>query len=188
MKVERHELILAFYPNARGFAYVLFEGPHSPVDWGISDVTWRKGRIETCVRRLSGLISRYRPDVLVLRGGNSKGRASAMQVWLETVKSLAEGQGISTYALSRKEIRQAFAHLALPTRYAIAKAIASDIPMFAPLLPAARKIWNGEDRRMGLFDATALALSYLKQQVQLRTSRAGVRSIDPACLSRSAAI
>jgi hypothetical protein len=34
--------------------------------------------------------------------------------------------------------------------------------MFAPYAPPIRKIWNGEDRRMGLFDAIALALAFYK--------------------------
>ena len=45
---------------------------------------------------------------------------------------------------------------------AIAETIAKRIPMFASYVPPIRKIWNGEDRRMGLFDAAALALAFYK--------------------------
>ena len=164
MKAERDGVILAFYPNARGFAHVVFEAPLSPVDWGISDVPRRKGRLDTYVHRLSTLIGRYRPDAVVLREGSPDQGTLDARRWFHAAKALARDNGVPAHALSRKKIRQAFGHLASPTRYAIAKAIAGQIPTFAPLLPPARKIWNGEDRRMGLFDAASLALSYIKQQ------------------------
>jgi hypothetical protein len=153
---------MAFYPNARGFAHVIFEGPSCPVDWGISEIRRRKGRLDTYVRRLSALIDRYHPDVLVLRGGNWEGQLPAMQAAIDAIETLAEGKGVQTCKVSRKEIQRAFPHLGSPTRYAIAGSIAKQVPTFAPLMPPARKIWNGEDRRMGLFDAAALALTYFR--------------------------
>lgn len=167
MKAERDRVILAFYPNARGFAHVVFEGPLSPVDWGISDVPRRKGRLDTYARRLSVLIGRYRPDLVVLREGSGGGENSGTRAWVKTAKALAGSGGIPTVTLSRVKIREAFAYLEPPTRYAIAKAIAREIPIFSALLPPVRKIWNGEDRRMGLFDAASLALSYMQQDHQV---------------------
>src|SRR5450432_1110765 len=32
---QRYELVLALYPNTRGFAFVLFQGHLSPFDWGV---------------------------------------------------------------------------------------------------------------------------------------------------------
>jgi hypothetical protein len=164
MNAEREALVMAFYPNARGFAHVVFEGPLSPVDWGISEVRRGKRRLDTYVRRLSVLIDRYNPDVLVLRGGSRERELPAKQIAIDAIETLAEGKGVQTYTVSRKEVQRAFAHLGSPTRYAIAGSIANHIPPFAPLMPPARKIWNGEDRRMGLFDAAALALAFFKNE------------------------
>lgn len=158
MTAKRCDLVMAFYPNARGFAYAVFEGPLSPVDWGMSDIP-HHGRVSACVRRLSVLTGRYRPDVLVLRKGSESGTGSANTL-IEAAEELAAWDGLPTYQLSRKNIKRAFADIGSPTRYAIAEAIAKQIPMFAPLLPPPRKIWNGEDGRMGLFDAAALALTF----------------------------
>ncbi|HTV29046.1 MAG TPA: hypothetical protein VMF32_14770 [Xanthobacteraceae bacterium] len=83
-----------------------------------------------------------------------------MQTAIDAIGTLAEGKGIQTYTVSRTEIQRAFTHLGSPTRYTIAGSIAKQIPTFAPLMPPARKIWNGEDRRRGLFDAAALALTF----------------------------
>jgi hypothetical protein len=170
MNVGRETLVMAFYPNARGFAHVVFEGPLFPVDWGISDVRRRGRRLDTYVRRLSVLIDRYHPDVLVLRGRSKERELPATQTAIDTIVTLAEGKGVQTYTVSRKEIQRAFAHLGSPTRYAIAGSIAKHIPIFAPLMPPARKIWNGEDRRMGLFDAAALAFTFLSPRAEATAS------------------
>jgi hypothetical protein len=63
---------------------------------------------------------------------------------------------------SRQQLRQSFEFLGSPTRYAIVEAIAKHIPLFEPYVPPVRKIWKTEDRRMGLFDAAALALAFYR--------------------------
>lgn len=151
------DIIVALYPHARGFAFVVLEGPFSPIDWGMSDVRVAR-RTEQCLRRLNLLIDHYRPEILVIR---DMARAESAAELFTAIKQQADGRGVRTVKVSRKQIRRVFAHLAPLSRYAIAKTIAQDMPVFAPLLPPARRIWNGEDRRMGLFDAAALAVTYL---------------------------
>ena len=158
MSHEKDGLVLTLYPNARGFAFALFEGQFSPIDWGISEVAKRGGRTAACLRRLSILIDRYRPNCLVLRDGLSSSKPT--QALLQAAEELAERKSVRGCRLSRQDIRRTFARVGSPTRYAIAKVIAGEVPAFAPLLPPPRKIWNGEDRRMGLFDAASLAFAY----------------------------
>ncbi len=159
MTSRQNDLVVAFYPHSRGFAYVVFEGPLLPVDWGMSDLS-AKEKTRRCLRRLSALLDRYRPDVLLVREV-SKGRAMRRAAKLLTaIEEEARGRGLSTTAISRRQIRETFADLGSPSRYAIVEAIGKNIPMLASYVPPRRKIWNGEDRRMGLFDAVALVLSY----------------------------
>jgi hypothetical protein len=73
---------------------------------------------------------------------------------------LAKRLGIPAVPVSRKEVRQAFSSLGRPTRHAIVGEIVRRLPMFASFQPDRRKIWNGEDRRMGLFDAAALVITF----------------------------
>ena len=156
MKGRQYELIVAFYPHARGFAYVVFEGPLSPVDWGMSDVPARQ-KAQRCLRRLSLLLDQYQPDALLIREVSNARRMRSIAALLAAIKEEARVRGLFTAAISRKQIREAFAYLGSPTRRAIVEAITKRIPMFAAYAPPIRKIWNGEDRRMGLFDAAALA-------------------------------
>ncbi len=67
MTGRQYDLVVAFYPHARGFAYVVFDGPLSPVDWGMSDLP-AKVKARRCLRRLSLLLDQYQPDALLIRG------------------------------------------------------------------------------------------------------------------------
>jgi hypothetical protein len=159
MKCRQYGLIVAFYPHARGFAYVVFERPLSPVDWGMSDVP-AKQKARRCLRRLSLLLDQYQPDALLIREVSNTHRMRSIAGLLAAIKDEASVRGLFTAAISRKQIRETFAYLGSPTRRAIAEAITKDIPIFASYAPPIRKIWNGEDRRMGLFDAVSLLLTY----------------------------
>lgn len=162
MTAHADDLVLAFYPNARGFAYVLFEGAHSPVDWGGSDIRGKR-KARTCLVRLGRIIDRYHPDILLLRDALPKSRSVEFRNLIGNAEQLANSRGVIALRVSRGEVRAAFAELGKPTRYVIAEAIANRIRIFAVLLPPTRRIWNGEDRRMGLFDAAALALTFFYQ-------------------------
>lgn len=155
MTADLAELVLAVYPNARGFAFVLFEGPGSVVDWGITEAT-ANDRDARCLQRVARLLKKYRPDVLVLR-----------QMWHGRHADLARGlaalaaeAGIPAVVVSRRQIRLAFPTLGRATRPAIVEETIRCVPMLASLAPGRRKIWNSEDRRMGLFDAAALAMTF----------------------------
>jgi hypothetical protein len=165
MKPRRYDLIMAFYPHARGLAYVIFEGPLSPVDWGMSDIAGAQ-KARRCLQRLALLLTQYRPDALVLRGVSHSAGTKQGAKLLGAMETLAEREGIYTAAVSRKQIQAAFASLGSPTRYAIVEAIAKHIRVLAPFVPPPRKIWNGEDRRMGLFDAAAMALTFYQSSGQ----------------------
>jgi hypothetical protein len=152
---------MAVYPNARGFAYVVLEGL-TLVDWGASDMTSAQ-RGQLAVLRVAAIFDRYEVDVFVLRevpfGRDSGGLARLA----EGMDELARERDIPLVTVSREQVRKAFADVVPPTRYAIAESIAQSVPALRPLLPAKRKIWTGESRRMGLFDAAALAIAFVHQ-------------------------
>jgi len=164
MRRRRYDFVMAVFPNARGIAYVVFEGPQSPVDWGMSDPRGDT-RKDTAVRYVAALLDRYAPEVLVLRdrADVQAGRGRLYKL-LEALEELAETKGVPHVQFSRQQLRQSFEFLGSPTRYAIVEAIAKNIPLFEPYVPPVRKIWKTEDRRMGLFDAIALLLTFYHDQ------------------------
>jgi hypothetical protein len=166
MNSRRHyNLVLAVYPNARGFAFGLFEGPLAPADWGVVEVRGEH-RNRECVRRIGSIFGLYQPEALVLQdmAGRATQRGRRIRELNEAIGVLAETQGIPIFAYSRAQMLSCFEYLGSPTKDRIAEVIAKHVPTFERYLPPIRKIWKSEDSRMGLFDAAALALTFYQKQ------------------------
>ena len=59
------DLLLAVVPNTRGIAFTYFEGPLSPVDWGLKE-TRGAGKNAQSLAALAELLAQLQPDVLIL--------------------------------------------------------------------------------------------------------------------------
>jgi hypothetical protein len=162
---RRYNLVLAIYPTSRGFAYALFEGALSPVDWGIARRSGKR-RNERCLRLIAALFLRYEPDLLVLQDTSSAGtlRSKRTQDLNSAISEMAERHGMPVRCYSRVRVRLAFDHLKSPSKQAIAESIAKHIPAFERYVPRPRKRHVPEDTRMNLFDAVALALTFFRSE------------------------
>jgi hypothetical protein len=169
---SRYTLVMAIYLNSRGFAFVLFEGELAPRNWGTIEARGEDKR-ERVLSRIDGLLSRYKPDVVVLQDTSQGGtdRPHRIRRLNETIAETAEGYGFPVLSFSRAEVREHFAYLGSVTKDTIAAAIAKHIPAFERFLPPPRKVWKSEDARMGIFDAAALALTFFHAHGQ----RGGIR-------------
>ena len=160
--LARRSARLSIFLNARGFAYVALEGALSPFDWGISDV-YGRDKVEKSLRVIGRIMRALSPDVLVLRGlydalfvGSRK-----LQNLVRVLEALATAANIPVYMISRKQVRQTFSFLGeQPTRSEIAVAIVKRVAVFEQYVPRPRKLWESEDRRIGLFDAVALGFAF----------------------------
>jgi hypothetical protein len=161
MKLRPKTLVLAIYLNARGFAFVVFEGPESPVDWGIKDMRGER-KNERCLAGIGHIIDRYRPGVLVLQDTSPRGtrRVHRVRRLNLAITKLAEKLAVEVSTFARREIMQAFANVEVGTKRQLAEAIANHIPEFERYLPPVRKPWMSEDSRMSLFEATALGRAF----------------------------
>jgi hypothetical protein len=158
------DLVLALHPFTRGLAFVLFEAPLSPFDWGVKDVRGKQknARMLELARKL---IERHQPDVLVLEecSGPHSRRAQEVRRLLKLIANHAVGQSLEVHTYARTSIRECFKAVGATTRYEIAQAIASQIDAFGHQLPPLRKVWMSEDVRMGLFDAASLVMTFYRQ-------------------------
>jgi hypothetical protein len=68
-----------------------------------------------------------------------------------------------TVSFSRADMRACFGQIA---KREIAEAIVREFPELEPRLPPVRKIWMSEDRRMNIFDAAALAMTFFHTKRQ----------------------
>lgn len=162
MKSEyQGDLILAIYPFSRGFAFVLFEGPESPFDWGVKEIKEKHRNIKT-LEAIKELIDRYRPEVLVIEDTHDRSsrRSSRIKKLYRMVTHLATAEYVDLCRFSKTEVKQYFASVGAVTKYEIALAIGRQIPAFGHRLPRVRKAWMSADPRQSLFDAAALGLIY----------------------------
>ncbi|MGO8735355.1 MAG: hypothetical protein ACLQVM_21465 [Terriglobia bacterium] len=158
---SEHRRVLAIDPTSRGFGFVVLEGPHRLIDWGVAHARVDKHR--RCLARVANLIAHYEPEVIVLEDGAGRGsrRSARVRQLLKEIQGLAMNRDIPTRRYSRSELRHAFAESGARTKYEIAKVIAGRFPELASRLPPFRKPWMSEDDRMNIFDALGLALTML---------------------------
>jgi len=163
MNLRPHVLVLAIYLSTRGFAFVLFESPLSPIDWAVKDIR-RARKHERSLLGIAELVDRYQPGVMVLQDTSARGttRVRRIRVLNAAIIELAENAGIETIAFSRGEVMRSFASAGVTNKRGLAEAIATHIPAFERYLPPPRKPWMSEDSRMNLFDAAALALTFFQ--------------------------
>jgi hypothetical protein len=112
--------------------------------------------------RFERLLDRYEPVAVVFEefetGLGRRGTRS--QHLCRAMIHLAAGRGADTPVYGRDAIALCFRSIGAVTRYEIAQAIAQHIDVFRKRLPPPRKIGSSEDRRQGLFDAIAVALTH----------------------------
>jgi len=156
------ELVFAVFPSARGFGYAVFEGPKSLVDWGVKGVRGRQKNLAS-LTKVRELLAFYRPDVLVLEDyeGHGSRRARRIEILFNLIAAHAEGEGMRTASFSRAEVRDSFG---LTAKREIAESIVREFPELEPRLPPVRRIWMSEDRRMNIFDAAALAITFFNSK------------------------
>lgn len=154
-------LVLSIYPFSRGFAFVLFEGPESPFDWGVKEIKQKDKNTKT-LDEIKKLIDRYRPEVLVIEDvtGKDSRRTSRIRRLYRMLVHVAMAEYVDLHRCSRTEVKACFTSVGARTKYEIAKAIATQIPGFAHRMPPLRRVWMSEDPRQSLFDAAALGLTY----------------------------
>jgi hypothetical protein len=161
MAGKRYNLILAIYPQKRGFAYIALEGWLAPVDWGVH-VTRHKDKNGRCLRRISGIFAFHMPDVLVLQDMSKRGtpRAPHIRELNDLISEQAETHGMLVRAYSRARVMDCFRYYGASTKHAIAETIVKHVPALSLYVPPARKHYMDAHARMGIFDAAALAWTF----------------------------
>lgn len=156
-----HGRVLALYATPRGFAYGLFEGPLSPIDWGVKDVKGPRKNLK-CLSTIVQIIDVTNPDVIVIEDCSVTGsrRSARIRRLYLAILQLGGTRSLEVSAISRATVRACFSRFGAATKHEIAQAIAKNLPAFEHRLPPLRKPWMSEDPRMSLFDAVALILAF----------------------------
>jgi hypothetical protein len=165
MIIQRQKLVLALYPQTRGFAFILFQGWGTAIDWAVQDIRGLDKNAR-CLKRIKALFELHSPDLIVLEETAKDGTRRAMRIrhLNRSIANLAEQQGIAVWEYTRSEVRSSFAKAYNATnKRMIADVIAGEIPDLSLSIPPARKPWMSEHVRMGIFEAAALAWMYFRE-------------------------
>ena len=165
--IADNRAVLAIDPGPRGVAFVFFENGIL-LDWG----TWGRGRKELEV--LDEMLDRFKADVLVLEDTDAFG-CERRPRWKHIVRSMAErarARGVAVETVSRYAVRRTWAALGQTNKHQVATAIAEMFPEMEPCVPRARRDWDSEDARTGVFDAFSLLLHVRESETREATSQA----------------
>ena len=161
MKGRTNERILALHPHTAGIAFVAFDSPLNPVDWGVKEVRGARKNARSLII-VGRLVERLQPSMLILadRQGPQDRPTPRIRRLQKQLQNYAEGESIDVALFSRADIRHSFQSVGAVTRYEIAQAVAARIHVFRDRLPKAPSIWRSQTERLGLFDAASLAMTY----------------------------
>lgn len=158
--------VLAIHPTSRGFGWAALDQPLAPHRGELVEVSGDKNA--NALRRIENLIEALQPCVVVLEAfeaGSSRRRDRIKRLG-RAIVALAGLKGVEVRILSRLEVQQSFAAAGARSRREIAIAVAQHLPALRERLPPERKAWSTEDRRMALFAAAALVLTYFEREAR----------------------
>lgn len=149
--------VLGIAASSRGFGFALMVGPSTLVDWGVKPV--KSGdKNERSLSNFGNLIDRYKPNVLGIEDIQGSRRGARVQVLIEEIVTMAEGENIEVKRFSRQQMSLKILRDERGTKHSLAEHLAARFPEELSFrLPRKRRLWTSEDYQMDIFQAVALA-------------------------------
>jgi transcriptional regulator with XRE-family HTH domain len=165
--------LLAIAPFYQGFGFTVFEENGRLLDWGIAccPISNRKIKrskqkfLNNCLKKIKRKISFFQPQVIVMEDYSAKTsrRSYAIQFFQHSISQLAKKERIKICRFSREAVRKAFAPFRATTKEEISQVLGEFFPHLLPA-PRPRENYKSELAKMNIFDAAALAFTYLYRQ------------------------
>lgn len=157
--MEKEKILLAIYPNTKGFGFACLESPQNLLDSGVFNV--RPLRNDRLLKRIKFFIDFHEPEIILLRETSSsydtKGRHKRFSDELEL---FAAERDITVHYYNREQIRQVFEVFGATTKIEIARKLCSWFSELVPRMPKPRKSYKEEDYNFGVFNAVSLAVTH----------------------------
>src|ERR1700730_13944834 len=133
--------VLAIDPTHRGFGYVIFEGSDFLIDWGVRHVEGPKNKAS--IAAAAELITRYRPQIMVLEDVAAKGcrRRKRVRKLVEVLDRYGRERGLTVRQIAQASVKKAFLPLGIRNKNQVARFVAARFPELARYLPPERKPW-----------------------------------------------
>jgi hypothetical protein len=164
MKPDSNEIrIVAVAIRSQRLGFAVLEGSLGLVDWRtVHYQTNSIARINPAMRKMESLLTLSTPSVIVIERSrllNAQNVANVYSIY-RFLRREAKLRSIPMSVMKRKDVRNTFRHFHARSKDAIAATLAQMFPELLPKLPPKRKIWQGENAIMPLFDAIALAVAF----------------------------
>jgi Holliday junction resolvasome RuvABC endonuclease subunit len=158
--LSHRPLVLGVHPTSRGLGWVVFENPFALHSFGV--YTPRGDKNTGCLRKVAWLLERLEPEVFVLEAFDKQSsvRSERIRRLCLSMVSLAAERGAEVEVYKRGDIEACFATVGARSREEIAEAVSRHLPALRAHLPKRRKQWDGEDKRLSVFCASALVLTH----------------------------
>jgi hypothetical protein len=157
---EKFEKILSVYPNSKGYAYVVMEGPIQVIEKkmvSISPVDNTK-----ILKEVSDLLDLHKPNALILEDTSCKfsRKGTRGKQLLRSLSSNAKNKDVPVHFYTREDIRLVFEIWRAKTKYEIAEVIAKNIRSFEMLLYPKPRYPDSQKYLTALFDAVSLGITH----------------------------
>jgi hypothetical protein len=151
---ELRLLALEIRPRKAGF--VVLEGA-TLLDWGVT--TYGTGT--PAMRRIASLLDLHTPSIIVTRRRPRLKKGQAVPNIMQSIKREARRRSIHFQSLDAHQVRAFFIQRGRRNKHVVATLLAEWFPELAWKLPPKRKLWQSEPHYATLFDAVAIAVTYL---------------------------
>lgn len=149
---------LGIAPTTRGVGFAVLEEPEKLTNWGVKSVRGGNKNAKS-LKLVKELIAKYQPGALVLEDAEAKGsrRSPRIRKLCKQIIKLAKAHKVGVKLYSRDQLLEALIPDGDQTKHALAQIVAQRFPEdLGSELPPKRKIYETENSRMAVFDATAL--------------------------------
>lgn len=156
--------ILAIAPSVQTVGFAVLHDRHTLADWGLKNIEGKKNTSSLSI--VENLIGTYEPDVLVFEDVHATGarRSPRIQELLKQIDAIAKGRKLAVRTFGRQQVVVTIIPEGEQTKHAVAEVVAGKFPeQLATLVPPKRKPWQGENYQMPMFEALALALTFVKK-------------------------
>lgn len=156
--------VLALVIQARRIGYALFEGIQEPTVWGIQEFQDTSG----CFNKACKLMEEHSPEAIVLPATDKRYSRLSQEVHkvVDYIAAAAAEHGIEVVRFTRDNVRACFSTYQATTKQEIATAVGEVVPVFARCVPRPRRMWEGEQHSMILFDALSLIVTFYQTERQ----------------------
>lgn len=157
---ENFERILSVYPNSKGYAYVLMEGPTMVLEKRMISISpVDNTRI---LKDITDLLKTHTPNALIIEDTSCKfsRKGARGKQLIRSLSASAKHQGVPVHYYAREDVRLVFEIWRAKTKYEIAEVIAKNIEGFEMLLYPKPKYPDSQKYLTALFDAVSLGITH----------------------------